>query len=452
MKTRYSVIIAILSLLGNTLIAQQIEIKEVDESKFPLITITLEFPHDISVDFNELKVIEKGDQTEIKVDSSYFDELEIVCFLVDESLLTSSVSKEIISNILVGASDKLQKTDLLNVLFTGSNEGTNVCMQALSFEFTSDYLGLINQFKSSLLTGKASSELKDLYCSVDASLDFIQSKSAVPGEKFLVLLKNSSSSIKDWQSLQAKADVHLVKLKSIEFPAELTQINEQLLIDKALNQIDSLSLNSFNSGVGLKQKLYQISFYTKQNGKLSTFELKYKGQELTASFRQPGYSGFLKKNLVFILVIAFLLILSIYLTANVIRIRKRTLTGKKITVGPKSKLENSSGKIVSPISPKKTNYGSITPYITIALENQIDKFELKKLRTTIGRHGDNDILIANLTISNHHAIITNEGGVFYIQDNNSTNGTFVNDIKITKSMLKTEDSVRLGKAKLILTY
>ena len=109
-------------------------------------------------------------------------------------------------------------------------------------------------------------------------------------------------------------------------------------------------------------------------------------------------------------------------------------------------------KIAATISPKKTNYGSITPYVTIELEGHIDKFELKKLRTAIGRHSDNDILIANLTISNHHAMITNEGGVFYIQDNDSTNGTFINDIKITKSMLKTEDSVRIGKATLFLTY
>ena len=112
----------------------------------------------------------------------------------------------------------------------------------------------------------------------------------------------------------------------------------------------------------------------------------------------------------------------------------------------------SKSKVVSPINPQKTNYGSITPYITIEIENQLDKFELKKLRTSIGRHSDNDILIPNLTISNHHATITNEGGVFYIQDNDSTNGTFVNEIKITKSPLKTEDSVRLGKAKLSLTY
>ena len=96
--------------------------------------------------------------------------------------------------------------------------------------------------------------------------------------------------------------------------------------------------------------------------------------------------------------------------------------------------------------------GSIAPYITVDMEGNIENHELKKLRITIGRHSDNDILIANLTISNHHAIITNEGGEFYIQDNDSTNGTFVNDIKVSKSTIKSGDSIRLGKAKLHLTY
>jgi pSer/pThr/pTyr-binding forkhead associated (FHA) protein len=156
--------------------------------------------------------------------------------------------------------------------------------------------------------------------------------------------------------------------------------------------------------------------------------------------------------MIFILVILFLLLLSILLMINMMRLKKKRSISKGRPKQNGHKLKEETSKIAATLDPKKTNYGSITPYITIELDGQFEKFDLKKLRTTIGRHSDNDILIANLTISNHHATVTNEGGVFYIQDNDSTNGTFVNDIKITKTSIKPEDSVRLGKAKLHLTY
>jgi pSer/pThr/pTyr-binding forkhead associated (FHA) protein len=37
-----------------------------------------------------------------------------------------------------------------------------------------------------------------------------------------------------------------------------------------------------------------------------------------------------------------------------------------------------------------------------------------------------------------------EGGNYYLTDNNSTNGTFVNDFKITKTMINTQDVIRMG--------
>jgi len=74
------------------------------------------------------------------------------------------------------------------------------------------------------------------------------------------------------------------------------------------------------------------------------------------------------------------------------------------------------------------------------------------LTTTIGRKKNCDILIDNLTISSHHASITNEGGEFYIQDHESTNGIFVNDIKVNKKTIKNGDIIRLGKAILMIHY
>jgi pSer/pThr/pTyr-binding forkhead associated (FHA) protein len=104
-------------------------------------------------------------------------------------------------------------------------------------------------------------------------------------------------------------------------------------------------------------------------------------------------------------------------------------------------------------NPIKTFYGTntVTPFLTVEIEGTKTNHELNKLVTRIGRSDGNDIKIDNLTISNTHASILIEGGQFFIQDNASTNGTFVNDIKISKILIKNGDTIRLGKSRLIFT-
>jgi pSer/pThr/pTyr-binding forkhead associated (FHA) protein len=58
---------------------------------------------------------------------------------------------------------------------------------------------------------------------------------------------------------------------------------------------------------------------------------------------------------------------------------------------------------------------------------------LKKERTTIGRKPDNDIQIDNLAISGHHAVIVCILNDAFLEDLNSTNGTYVNSQQIKKS-------------------
>ncbi len=60
---------------------------------------------------------------------------------------------------------------------------------------------------------------------------------------------------------------------------------------------------------------------------------------------------------------------------------------------------------------------------------------IEKDITTIGRDEDNDIVIPLPIISRHHARIIREGDRLYIEDLNSTNGTFVNGEKISGRVL-----------------
>jgi len=64
---------------------------------------------------------------------------------------------------------------------------------------------------------------------------------------------------------------------------------------------------------------------------------------------------------------------------------------------------------------------------------------------TIGRLPDNVLQVDNLAVSGHHAKIYWDQDHYVIEDNNSLNGTYLNNRRISRAQLKTEDSVLIGK-------
>jgi len=78
----------------------------------------------------------------------------------------------------------------------------------------------------------------------------------------------------------------------------------------------------------------------------------------------------------------------------------------------------------------------------------LKEIPLNKERITIGRKPHNDIQIDNLAISGEHAAIVTILNDSFLEDLNSTNGTFVNGQQIQKHFLQTNDVVELGKYRL----
>jgi hypothetical protein len=79
----------------------------------------------------------------------------------------------------------------------------------------------------------------------------------------------------------------------------------------------------------------------------------------------------------------------------------------------------------------------------------IKEVQLDKPGFTVGRKPDNDIALDNAAVSGHHCKFYESGGTWFVEDLNSTNGTFVNNRKVLKAGLKNGDSVTLIKYTLV---
>ena len=75
----------------------------------------------------------------------------------------------------------------------------------------------------------------------------------------------------------------------------------------------------------------------------------------------------------------------------------------------------------------------------------VEKIPLDKETMTIGRKSDNDIHLDTLSVSGHHAKIITILDDSFIEDTDSTNGTYLNGTLVKKSTLSDNDVIRIGK-------
>src|SRR5256885_8303683 len=83
--------------------------------------------------------------------------------------------------------------------------------------------------------------------------------------------------------------------------------------------------------------------------------------------------------------------------------------------------------------------------LVLSLDGQVmAEYNMNKERYTIGRLPDNDIRIDNAAVSGHHSLIINILNDSFLEDLNSTNGTYVNGKLIKKHALQHGDVVTVG--------
>lgn len=83
--------------------------------------------------------------------------------------------------------------------------------------------------------------------------------------------------------------------------------------------------------------------------------------------------------------------------------------------------------------------------LVLSLGDQVlAEYNMTKERYTIGRLPDNDVRIDNPSVSGHHCLIINILNDSFLEDLNSTNGTYVSGKLIKKHALQNGDTITIG--------
>jgi uncharacterized protein DUF4388/FHA domain-containing protein len=119
--------------------------------------------------------------------------------------------------------------------------------------------------------------------------------------------------------------------------------------------------------------------------------------------------------------------------------------------GPSPRLDDDTHKIVhKDAAPYLANATKLTvSRLVLVTDAAESSFPLIRDSYTLGRHRNNDIVVADAKVSSFHARIDRASEGFVLVDLQSRNGCWINGKRAEKALLVTGDEIRLGAARII---
>jgi pSer/pThr/pTyr-binding forkhead associated (FHA) protein len=77
------------------------------------------------------------------------------------------------------------------------------------------------------------------------------------------------------------------------------------------------------------------------------------------------------------------------------------------------------------------------------------RFPLSATTTRMGRHPDSEISLDDITVSRRHADIERTSDGYVVSDAGSLNGTYVNQERVDRQLLRHGDELQIGKFRLV---
>ena len=102
---------------------------------------------------------------------------------------------------------------------------------------------------------------------------------------------------------------------------------------------------------------------------------------------------------------------------------------------------------------KQNEVASLDPYLVILSgKDQGKQYRLHRQFNTIGRNNDTDIRISDSKVSRKHGVIIIYPDCIVLEDHQSTNGCYVNDIRVDRQVIEPATRIRLGSTMMKIEY
>lgn len=492
MKNAYTAILAaiIITAISSLASAQDLKILSISDGNYPEIQVRARLQGSIA---DSVSITEKGQPVPLSMQESEASIISrdgrMYVFLVENSY--SFFHNDIfpaIQKTLLDLGDNLRKADNANILFFGTPGRT---VKYISAEQTNNFLLLRNSTQDFMTPQTDSTFINNnLIAAMQEAVEYCTTHQKSMETVILTIISrglNLDNNIREFpDDFKSRLQQPGIYLNVLMYQSESQNVKRDL---ETLAQATSGNFAEF-SGDNIEKTLVQsiekmskakarnffkevmLTFQATQNGSLNSFVVKYGNTQARCEYTNPNKSGFLGK---YPIAVSIMIAILLVVVALVFYIKTKEKIIKKIDSSTQThfkdlqrqnrilkqeiekykkhplSLDHSFDNIY--IEETLIGSGKIIPKLQIEDHGKHEVHKITKLTVTIGRSEGNDIVIENRTVSGHHATITNEGGFFYITDNESTNGLFVNDIRIiTKYKLKSKDRIRIGSVMAQLVY
>src|ERR1700735_3819265 len=100
--------------------------------------------------------------------------------------------------------------------------------------------------------------------------------------------------------------------------------------------------------------------------------------------------------------------------------------------------------VLHTIGRQKSSGSGVFPALVLVQGNEQKNIVLNRTPFSVGRKVDKDLVIADPRVSRDHALIVLEGNNFFLVDQGSKHGTFINGEKIQRQKLERNDRLEFG--------
>ena len=490
MKQIITILFSVIAVAG---FAKENKIKEVNTKEFPKVSLIWNCYGNADLNLKNFMLTENGTKVEI-------EDLRI------EQPVIPNTAKSVIflweDNGNWGQYLFLCSRNILNKLFSDDDEdvGTKYCVMVFSSVqekkvrlITDNFVSknaALNEVKSYERLGNAY-YVSDLKPAINKAYDLARNESPNVAKAIFILTAGNISSDLSFYA------VELSRLRTPVYIVDLyvSQKNEYLkeLEEKTAGDIIPVNVNNDDSWTNTKKQIrtaidnlhirhygydYKITFTSNQKRNKTNCDLKLivQGELDEKQYTTPGFSlkVFVRNNMIIAVIIllatiAAIIALSVW-GSNAWRNRQARKKGNRETNKKRrqdtekqvqenreeiEKLKDDRRREL--MERKRANANAIdaeqeAKMLRLMQNKQLfptlnimgkQTYDIKVPVTTIGRDKNNDVILPQGSVSGQHAQIIFNGAEFEIYDLKSTNGLFVNDIKVDeKQVLNNGDKIQ----------